>query len=120
MKKEINYAKQIKIYIFLTFVLGGVFGFLDSFRFNFGNFIGSGIGVLFISVTFGYFINIILTKFGIKKNENADILDVIVESEELIEARRKIEKSMNTFRYSFYFALFFVIIVFIDNLNRLF
>ncbi len=48
----IDYSKKSKEHLFLIFMIGGVFGFLDSGRFSIGYFFGSGMGMIIIAAFF--------------------------------------------------------------------
>ena len=51
----IDYRKKAKEHLFLSFLLGGIFGIIDNMNFELGIFIGSGLAIMCFSIytTFG-------------------------------------------------------------------
>ena len=116
----IDYKKKAKEYLFLTFLLGGLFGVIEDLKFEFGTFVGGGIAILLFSVLLGSGIHYVFKAFGIikyKSIENDEILDDSFNNAKLIAAENKIRNYMDKFKYSVWVALFFVLVALLSKLS---
>ena len=115
------YSKKSKEDLFLIFLLGGLFGFLDSrafhnSAFDIGYLIGSGLGFLIIIVPISLILNALLSYRGKNNPEQEEtILDnELAVQEEKTDKREKI-KEKRPFKKGIYIAFFFVIIAIIQS-----
>lgn len=99
--------RKIKEHLLLILLLGGIYGIIDTGNFNIGYFVGSGLGLIFLSMPCGYIFSFITGKiFNREKNFDSDLLDF--EEDEL---EKNLVKKLRPFKYGVYFALFFFVIL---------
>lgn len=116
----IDYRKKAKEHLFLSFLLGGLFGIIDNMKFELGNFIGSGLAIMCFSLLIGSGIHYVLKRMKIieyKSFENDEVLDSDINNEKLVAAENKIHNYLDKFKFSVYVALFFVIVAIIDKIS---
>ncbi len=108
-------SKKSKEDLFLIFLLGGLFDFMDIQTFNLGYLIGSGLGLLIIAVPIGLILNWVLSYRGKNKPENEEqILAADLNTEE--EKKEEQVKEPRQFKYGVYVAVVFVVLSIFANL----
>jgi len=106
-------------YLFLIFLFGGLFGTIDSGRFSFGYFLGSGLGIFVLSVSLGYILHFILSKLS--NNENSiddELLDSGLEENKYQELEKRVRDKLRPFKYGVYIALLFLLMEVYDEFSR--
>ncbi len=109
-----NYSRKVQEYILLIFVLGILFGYLDSRSTEISYLIGSGIGVLILSMVISYIIHWVLGKppsvSNRKEHSKDQILDDGLATTSEKEEKEKMHWRLRPFRHGLYIAAFFFLL----------
>lgn len=115
-----DYSKKRKEHLFFIFLLGALFGFLDTGEFQIAYLFGSGIGVMLFSVPLGYIIHYIVGKISAGKvvDPENDILDADLEPNEQKILKERLRYQLRPYKYGIYVALVWVLMFVVSEVMR--